>query len=179
LLTVGQLSQASLVCHSVYTEPVTLDEALDVLRALQREGVELVVIGSMAMAAQGLPRATHDLDLFVAPRAENVEALKRALRRLFDDPTVDAIEPAEMVGPYPAVEYTPPHGRYSLDLLTRLGEAFSWDDVVAGAEELELGDLMVLVASPRLLFRMKRDTVRPQDRADAARIREAFGLEED
>jgi nucleotidyltransferase AbiEii toxin of type IV toxin-antitoxin system len=120
---------------------VTLEEATSVLTALDREGVELVIIGSMAMAAQGLPRATHDLDLFVSPRAENIEALKRALRGLFDDPTVDQIDAGEMAGPYPAVEYTPPHAHYSLDLLTRLGEAFSW-----------------------------------QDRLDAERIREAFGL---
>jgi len=41
---------------------VTLEEATAILAALVREHVELVVIGSMAMAAQGLPRATHDLD---------------------------------------------------------------------------------------------------------------------
>jgi hypothetical protein len=46
-------------------------------------------------------------------------------------------------------------------------------------EEVELGDLTVRVASPRMLYRMKKDTVRPQDRADAARIREAFGLEDE
>jgi hypothetical protein len=156
---------------------VTLEEARDVLAALEREGVESVIIGSMAMAAQGLPRATHDLDLFVSPRAENIEALKRALRAFFDDPTVEQIDAAEMAGPYPAVEYTPPHGQYSLDLLTRLGEAFSWEDIAAESEELRLGDLVVRVATPRLLYRMKHDTVRPQDRLDADRIREAFGLE--
>jgi nucleotidyltransferase AbiEii toxin of type IV toxin-antitoxin system len=156
---------------------VTIDEATSVLAALLAENVDLVVIGSMAMAAQGLPRATHDLDLFVSPRQENVEALKRALRSYFDDPTVDEIDAVEMAGPYPAVEYTPPHGRYSLDLLTRLGEAFSWDDVAAGAEELGVGDIRVRVATPGLLYRMKRDTVRPQDRVDAEAIRLAFGLE--
>jgi len=86
---------------------------------------------------------------------------------------------AEMAGPYPAVEYTPPHGQYSLDLLTRLGEAFSWDDVAANSEQLRVGDLVVRVATPRLLYLMKRDTLRPQDRLDAERIREAFGLEPD
>jgi len=156
---------------------VTLEEATAVLAALERAGVESVIIGSMAMAAQGLPRATHDLDLFVSPRAENIEALKRALRVLFDDPTVDDIDAGEMAGPYPAVEYTPPHGQYSLDLLTRLGEAFSWEDVAANSENVRLGDLTVRVATPRMLYRMKRDTVRPQDRLDAERIREAFGLE--
>ncbi len=158
---------------------MTLEEAKAVLAALVLENVEFVVIGSMAMAAQGLPRATHDLDLFVSPEIANLEALKRALFALFNDPNVAEIDPEELAGDYPAVEYAPPHGRYSMDILTRLGEAFSWQDLAANSDEIELGDLLVRVASPSMLYRMKKDTVRPQDRADAARIREAFGLEDD
>lgn len=158
---------------------MTLEEVKAVLAALVDEGVEFVVIGSMAMAAQGLPRATQDLDLFVAPALDNLEALKRALKSLFDDSSIDEIDPRELAGRYPAVEYVPPHGRYSLDFLTRLGEAFSWEDLEAGSEEIDLGDLKIRVASPRMLYRMKRDTVRPQDRVDAARIREAFDLDEE
>lgn len=127
-------------------------------------------------ASGGAPRATHDLDLFVAPDLPNLEALKRVLRTFFDDPSVDQIDPAELAGDYPAVEYSPPHGRFSMDILTRLGEAFSWADLAAGSEEIQLGDLRVRVAKPEMLYKMKKDTVRPQDRADAARIREAFGL---
>lgn len=158
---------------------MTLEEAEAVLAALVGAGVDFVVIGSMAMAAQGLPRATHDLDLFLSPEIQNLEALKRALRDLFDDPTVDEIDPEELAGEYPAVEYTPPHGRYSVDFLTRLGEAFSWQDLAADCDQVELGDLVVRVASPAMLYRMKKDTVRPQDRLDAERIREVFGLGDD
>jgi hypothetical protein len=64
-----------------------------------------------------------------------------------------------------------------LDILTRLGEAFSFDDLEA--EDIELGGFSARVATPRTLWRMKRDTVRPQDRADADRIRAAFGLLDD
>ena len=67
---------------------MTLEEAKAILAALVHEHVEFVVIGSMAMAAQGLPRATHDLDLFVSPKIENLEAVKRVLRDLFNDPNV-------------------------------------------------------------------------------------------
>ena len=158
---------------------MTLEEVKAVLAALLEEGVEFVVIGSMAMAAQGLPRATQDLDLFVAPALDNLEGLKRALKSLFDDPSIDEIDPHELAGKYPAIEYVPPHGRYSLDFLTRLGEAFSWEDLEAGSEEVGLEDLKIRVASPRMLYQMKRDTVRPQDRVDAARIREAFDLDEE
>ena len=44
---------------------------------------------------------------------------------------------------------------------------------------LQLGELTVRVASPLMLYRMKKDTVRPQDRVDAARIREVFDLDEE
>lgn len=158
---------------------VTFEDAQAVFGALVREGVDFVVIGSMAMAAHGLARATHDLDLFVAPQRSNVERLKRALRSLYDDPAIDEIDAEELAGDYPAVEYIPPHGRYSLDLVTRLGDAFSWDDLEHGSEPVEVGSLRVRVATPETLYRMKRNTVRPQDRADAERIREAFGLPEE
>lgn len=131
------------------------------------------------MAAQGLPRATHDLDFFVSPDRANLDSMKAALRHLFDDEDVEQIDVDELAGAYPAVEYTPPHGRYSLDILTRLGNAFSWPDLLRGSEEVSVGDLTFRVASPEMLYKMKSDTVRPQDRADAARIREAFELEED
>jgi hypothetical protein len=35
------------------------------------------------------------------------------------------------------------------------------------------------VASPRTLYRMKTDTVRLKDRADAALLRERFGIEDE
>lgn len=155
---------------------MTFEDAKAVFAALVREGVDFVVIGSMAMAAHGLVRATQDLDLFVAPAHANIVRLKKALRSLFDDPSVDEIDAEEMAGNYPAVEYIPPHGRFSLDLLTRLGEAFSWEDMRSGSEPVEIGGLVVRIAAPRTLYRMKRGTLRLQDRADAARIREAFDL---
>jgi hypothetical protein len=158
---------------------IDFEEAKRILSALEREGVRYVLIGAMAMAAQGLIRATHDLDFFVSPEPENVEGLKRAFKRLFDnDPNVDEISAEDLGGDYPAVEYTPPHGRYSVDILSRLGEAFRYADLES--ETLTTADgTRVCVATPRMLYRMKRDTVRPQDRLDARRIKEEFHLEEE
>jgi hypothetical protein len=102
-----------------------LEEAIRILQSLEREGVRYVLVGSMAMAAQGLVRATRDMDFFVAPDAENVERLRRALKAVFDgDPNLDQITAEDLGGDYPAVEYVPPHESYSLDILARLGEAF-------------------------------------------------------
>ncbi len=152
-------------------------EAMRILASLENEGVRYVLVGSMAMAVQGLVRATRDVDLFVSPDPENVARLRKALKGLYDDdPNVDQITAEDLGGDYPALEYVPPHGRYSLDILARLGEAWSYDDVEA--EELVLGDVRVRVATPRSLYRMKRGTVRPQDRIDAEALRERFDLEE-
>lgn len=46
---------------------IDFEETKRILAALEREDVRYVLIGAMAMAAQGLVRATHDLDFFVAP----------------------------------------------------------------------------------------------------------------
>jgi hypothetical protein len=41
-----------------------------VLEALEREGVKYIVFGAVAVALHGLPRATEDLDIFVAPERD-------------------------------------------------------------------------------------------------------------
>ena len=158
---------------------IDFEEAKRILMALEREGVRYVLIGAMAMAAQGLVRATHDLDFFVSPEGENVDRLKRAFKSLFDnDPNVDEISAEDLAGDYPAVEYTPPHGRYSVDILSRLGEAFAYPEVESEILTTAEGT-QISVATPRMLYRMKKDTVRPQDRLDAQAIKEEFKLEED
>jgi hypothetical protein len=154
-----------------------LAEAKRILAALGREGVDYVLVGSMAMAAQGLVRATRDLDFFVAPTPPNVERLKRALKSLYaDDASIDQISVDDLAGQYPAIRYAPPQGDYYIDILSRLGEAFQYEEIER--EEVTLDGVRVQVATPRMLFRMKRDTVRPQDRLDAEALRQAFGLEE-
>jgi hypothetical protein len=44
---------------------------------------------------------------------------------------------------------------------------------------MPLGDLTVSVGSARTLYLVKRDTVRLKDRADAALLKERFGLEDE
>lgn len=155
---------------------MTFEESKEILRAFHREGVRYALVGSMAMAAQGIVRATRDMDVFVSPDPENVGRLKRALRSVFDDPNIDQISAEDLTGEYPAIEYVPPHGRFSLDIVARLGDAFGYEDIEA--EELAVDDFHIRVATPRMLWKMKKDTVRPQDRVDAEAIRQGFKLED-
>jgi hypothetical protein len=57
-----------------------LDIIRRVLEALEREQVQYIVCGAVAINLLGLPRATEDLDIFVAPERENIERLKVALQ---------------------------------------------------------------------------------------------------
>jgi hypothetical protein len=148
-----------------------------ILAAFDSHEVDYVLVGGMAMAAQGLVRATRDIDVVVSVEANNVDRLKTALRELFDDPAIESIRADELAGDYPAIQYVPPAGDFWIDILARLGEAFRFADLES--EELMIEGVRVRVATPRTLYRMKRDTVRPQDRLDAQVLRERFNLEEE
>jgi hypothetical protein len=63
------------------------------LAAFEREGLEFAIFGAIALNLHGLARFTEHLDLFVAPEAENIERLKRALMLVFEDPAIDEITP--------------------------------------------------------------------------------------
>jgi hypothetical protein len=61
-----------------------------------------------------------------------------------------------------------------IDLLAALGSAFTFEDLEAQIILVE--GVPVRVATPATLYRMKKDTARPIDRADAAALREKFRL---
>jgi hypothetical protein len=153
------------------------DPVIRVLGALEREGVKYAVFGAVAVNIHGLPRFTEDLDIFVAPERENIESLKRALRSVFTDSHIEEISADDLLGEYPAIQYVPPEGAFYIDILTRLGEMFRYEDLRTLRMPFE--GLLVTVVSPETLYRMKKDTVRPKDRMDAEALRRKFNLAED
>jgi len=153
---------------------MNFDLVFKVLAAFESERVEYVVFGAAAINLLGLPRATEDLDVFIAPTPENIERLKRALRGVFDDPSIDEITSDDLLGEYPAVQYVPPEGTFYMDILTRLGEVYRFDNVAS--QRVDFGGLQVTVATPAMLYEMKKSTVRPKDWGDAEMLRRRFRL---
>lgn len=154
------------------------EELLRALQAFGAQGVEYVLIGAAAMGVHGLVRATEDLDVFIRATAENVARLQQAFREIYgSDPNIDQIEAKDLLGDYPAIRYYPPSGDLYFDVMTRLGTAADYDTVEA--EIKEVAGVSIRVASPRALYRLKRDAVRPIDRQHAAMLRRAFQLEDD
>jgi hypothetical protein len=157
---------------------VDQDEIMRVLRAFEDAGLEYVLIGATAMGFHGVVRATEDLDLFIRATAENVERLRGALLQAYDgDPQVNEITSADLLGDYPAVRYFPPSGDLYFDILTRLGESASFDTVESEIKDIQ--GTKVTVATPLALYRLKKGTVRAQDQADAAILRERFNLKDE
>jgi len=156
---------------------VNYEASRKILKAFEDEGVRYLVFGGVAVNLHGLPRFTEDLDVFIEPTRENVEAVKRALRRVYADPNIEEISADDLLGDYPAVQYVPPEGTFHVDILTRLGEAFAFADLEPDTTSLE--GVEVHLVSPRTLWRMKKDTVRLKDRLDADGLRAKYGFEGD
>lgn len=152
------------------------DTLFAVVSALNDARVDYVLIGGAALNVHGLIRATEDLDIFVAPSPDNVERLKDALKTVWDDDSIDEITAIDLCGEYPVVRYGPPEGAIWIDILTKVGERMSWSDL--SSEEVQRRGISVRVATPACLYRMKKDTLRPRDRADARALANAFELED-
>ncbi|MEO1083648.1 MAG: hypothetical protein AAFY88_05350 [Acidobacteriota bacterium] len=152
-----------------------LDQLQKTLLALAQHNVDYAVFGAVALGLHGLARATADLDIFLAPERENVERLKSALRSVFNDPNIDQILADDLCGDYPAVRYFPPEG-FAFDILTRLGDAFRFEDLECEIKDFE--GIPVRVVSAKMLWRLKKNTVRPVDRVDAEALAKKLGFEE-
>jgi hypothetical protein len=147
-----------------------------VLAALEHENVSYVLVGGVAINFHGLARATKDIDLFIDITPDNIERVKRALMSVFNDPVIHGIDARELAEEYPTIRYGPPTGEMAIDLIGRLGEAFEYKDL--DFTEQDFQGVRVRLATPETLYRMKRDTVRLQDRADAQMLQRKFGIEE-
>ena len=62
----------------------------DFLRLLDAEGVEYLLIGGYAVAYHGYPRATEDIDIWIASSPQNAQRIIRALKQFgFDVPELN------------------------------------------------------------------------------------------
>jgi hypothetical protein len=82
---------------------VNFDRVFDLLRALEPERVECVLVGGVAVNLQGVTRATEVMDIAVRLQEDNIERLKRGLHRVWNDPRIDEINYKDLAGNYPAI----------------------------------------------------------------------------
>jgi hypothetical protein len=150
------------------------DKFLQVTDALEKEGVDYILIGGFAVILYGLPRLTQDVDLFIKNNEDNVHRLKTALNNIFQDENINEIT-VEELNQYPVIRYGSPDGFY-IDLIVKIGEIFTYTDM--DYEILEVEGHKVKIATVETLFRLKEGTIRPIDKNDAMFLKELMKRKE-
>jgi predicted nucleotidyltransferase len=134
----------------------------DLLEELGRDAVEFVLIGGYAVAYHGRPRATKDIDIFLAGSADNLERAAAALQRFGAPPNV--VASIRSMSDNEVVFLGQPPMR--VDFL-RSVDGVEASELLAGAEIAEIDGLTIKVISRDHLIANKRAAGRPQDLLDA------------
>ena len=141
---------------------------LDVLDALEKEGVDYVLVGGYAMILYGMPRVTQDLDIFIKMEKENIGKLQKALFALLNDRNVFEITHAELHD-YSVIRYGTEDGYY-IDVLSKLGTAFTYEDLKY--QEINIDNHKIKIATAETLFKLKEKTLRAIDKTDLIFLRQ-------
>ena len=143
---------------------------VDLLAAFLEADVRFLVVGAHAMAVHGVPRATGDLDVWIAPGAGNAERVWSALLQFGAPLAAMEITPADLGRPEQVVQVGLPPRR--IDILTSIsGVTFeeAWPDRVTH----EAGGLAVPFLGRATLVRNKRASGRAKDLADLEALGES------
>jgi len=141
----------------------------DLLAALLEADVRFLVVGAHAMAVHGVPRATGDLDVWIAPDPGNADRAWSAVLRFGAPLESMGVTPADFGKPDQVVQIGLPPRR--IDILTSIsGVAF--DDAWADRVTHEAEGLAVPFLGRAALVQNKRASGRAKDRADLEALRE-------
>jgi hypothetical protein len=142
---------------------VTEDWA-DVLVALVEAGARFLVVGAHALAVQGVPRATQDLDVWVEPTPENADRVWDALIR-FGAPLEDLqLDRDDFIRQETVVQIGLPPNR--IDLLTGITGVSDFEIAWDARTESEVAGHTIPFLGRETLIANKRATGRLKDLAD-------------
>ncbi len=142
-------------------------ELRSVLAALDQAGVGYALVGGLAVAVWGAPRATKDIDLLVQP--ESLARAKAALRacgftlealpiEFKDGTTLQRVNKVDKEGSLTTVDF----------MLVNPNLAPAWESRI----RLPFADGEVVVVAREALIAMKALAARPQDVADIQNLQE-------
>jgi hypothetical protein len=147
--------------------PKVKPDFLELFRALDRAGVEHVVVGGVAAILEGAPIATLDLDIVYRIDDDNLHRLATLLEKLearYRDPAGRDIRPTvERLASNKTNLLDTKLG--PLDAMQRIGPDWSWAEVVERSHILKVGDLEVRVLELPSIIESKMAVNRDKDRA--------------
>lgn len=145
-----------------------LDKVLKVIDSLNKHKVEYIIIGGYAVILHGFLRATEDIDIIVKMTESNITKLQTALNVIYNDNEINEIT-FEELNNYPVIRYGTADNFY-IDIISRIGEAFSYDNIGIVSKEIE--SIQIKFASAASLYEMKKNTYREKDKLDILFLKE-------
>ena len=136
---------------------------IEFLAALLRAEARFLIVGAHAMAAHGIPRATGDLDVWVAPDPGNAERVWTALLDFGAPVRTLGLSAPDLAAERLVVQMGAPPRR--IDVLTSL-TGLEFEAAWRTRRVLRIDDLDLPFLGREALLRNKRETGRPKDRAD-------------
>lgn len=146
----------------------SIEDLRDLCAELNRRQASYVVVGGFAMRAAGYNRRTMDVDLMVAPDADNEARVFGALSTLPDN-AVRELQPGELQQ-YNVIRIG---DEILVDLMVSAG-GIRYEEAAKDVVVREIQGVPIPFASPRLLWRMKVVTHREKDAADLVFLRHWF-----
>jgi hypothetical protein len=101
---------------------------MKVLAALDKEQVDYILVGGVAVMLHGIERLTRDIDIFVKMDEKNIRLLRKALHSIFEDESIDEITLDEL-REYAVIRYGTPDDFY-IDIMAQLGEVAVYEDLI-------------------------------------------------
>ena len=135
----------------------------DLLASLLEAGVRFLVVGAHAMAVHGVPRATGDLDVWVAPDSEDAGRVWAALARFGAPMAARGRAREDLTRPDQVIQIGLPPRR--IDLLTAIS-GVGFEEAWANRLTHEVASLAVPFIGRVALVQNKQATGRAKDLAD-------------
>jgi hypothetical protein len=133
----------------------------ELLRSLNAQGVEYLIVGGYALARHGAPRATGGLDIFIRMSDENAARIMQGLKDFgFESPELTA---SDFLEPDKVIQLGVPPVR--VDFVTTL-TGVAWEEAHSGRVEGYYGDIPVAYIGRDQIVANKRALGRKRDLAD-------------
>jgi hypothetical protein len=142
----------------------------DLLAALRDAGVRYIVVGAHAMAVHGVPRATGDLDVWIARDPDNADRVLSALARFGAPLGALGISRDDLLQDEQVVQIGVPPRR--IDILTAIS-GVTFDEAYPDVAVHEMDGLPIPFLGRDALVRNKRASGRAKDRADLEALGES------
>jgi len=146
----------------------TEEDLVNLCRVLNQLGARYLIVGGFAVMYSGYARTTMDVDLLMSVDPQNEARVFQGLATLPDKAVLE-LKPGE-VSEYAVVRVA---DEITIDLM-QSASGINYEEAAKDIVIRRVQDVDIPFASPRLLWRMKKNTYREKDLPDLLFLRQQY-----